>query len=185
MKNNSGFGNALEVSPSQSNADAAAFRAAMRNFVGSVSIVTTWHSDRPWGMTINSFTSVCTDPPTILICLNNKTVTAMHVKDSSRFAVNLLTQDQLHLSELCSRPSEDKYVDEHVLSSAEVAGASCVPRLRDASVVFECRTVEQLVVGSHRIAIAAIERIHVPVMRPPLLYGQGRYMHGIELGTRA
>ncbi len=108
------------------------------------------------------------------------------MKDGGRFAVNLLTQDQLHLSELCSRPSEDKYVDEHVLSSGEVAGASSVPRLRDASVVFECRAVEQLVVGGHRIAIAAIERIHVPpVARPPLLYGQGRYMHGIELGARA
>ncbi len=47
MKNNSGIGNGLEVAPSQTNADA--FRAAMRHFVGSVSVVTTWHGVRPWG----------------------------------------------------------------------------------------------------------------------------------------
>lgn len=185
MKNNLGIGDRFGVSLSQTNADAATFRAAMRNFVGSVSVVTTWHGDRPWGMTISSFTSVCTDPPTILVCLNNGTVTAQHVQESGRFAVNLLTQDQLHLSELCSRPSEDKYIDEHILPSAKIAGTNWVPRLRDASVVFECSTVEQLVVGSHRIAIAAIDNIHVPGTRPPLLYGQGRYMHGIELGACA
>jgi flavin reductase len=185
MKNNSGIGNDLGVSPSQTTADAAAFRAAMRHFVGSVSVVTTWHGDRPWGMTINSFTSVCTEPPTILICLNSKTVTAAHVREGGRFAVNLLTQDQLHLSELCSRPSVDKFIDEHVLLSAGVFGGSGVPRLREASVVFECRAVEQLVVGSHRIAIAAIESIHAPAAGPPLLYGQGRYMHGVDLEARA
>jgi flavin reductase (DIM6/NTAB) family NADH-FMN oxidoreductase RutF len=163
--------------------EAAAFRAAMRNFVGSVSVVTTWHGDRPWGLTINSFTSVCTDPPTILVCLNDRTVTAAHVMESGRFAVNLLTKDQLHLSEICSRPSEDKYIDEHVTSPIDSGGENRVPKLREASVVLECRAVEQLVVGSHRIAIAEIEKIHVPAERPPLLYGQGRYMHGIELGA--
>ncbi|MCC8953528.1 flavin reductase family protein [Bradyrhizobium sp. Pear77] len=147
--------------------------------------MTTWHGDRPWGMTINSFTSVCTEPPTILICLNGKTVTASHVQKGGRFAVNLLTQDQLHLSEFCSRPGVDKFIDGHVLVPDDVSGGNGVPRLREASVVFECRTVEQLVVGSHRIAIAAIESIHASAVGPPLLYGQGRYMHGVDLEARA
>ena len=181
MKSSSGIGNSLGGSSSQTIADAAAFRAAMRHFVGSVSIVTTRHDDRPWGMTISSFTSVCTEPPTILVCLNDKTVTASHVQKGGRFAVNLLTRDQLHLSELCSRPSVDKFIDEHVLFPDDVPGENGVPRLREASVVFACRTVEQLVVGSHRIAIAAIECIHTSAAGPPLLYGQGRYMHGVDL----
>ncbi|MBR0750521.1 flavin reductase family protein [Bradyrhizobium japonicum] len=182
MKSNSGIGDGLGASRLQMNADA--FRAAMRHFVGSVSVVTTWHGDRPWGMTINSFTSVCTDPPTILICLNSKTVTAAHVQEGGRFAVNLLTKHQLQLSELCSRPSVDKFIDEYVLLPVNVSGESGAPRLREASVVFECRAVEQLVVGSHRIAIAAIEGIHAPTAGPPLLYGQGRYMLGVDLGAR-
>jgi flavin reductase (DIM6/NTAB) family NADH-FMN oxidoreductase RutF len=182
MKNSSGIGNGIGIAPSQTNADA--FRAAMRHFVGSVSVVTTWHGDRPWGMTISSFTSVCIEPPTILICLNSKTVTATHVQEGGRFAVNLLTKDQLPLSELCSRPSVDKFIDEHVLlPAADVSGENGVPRLREASVVFECRAVEQLLVGSHRIAIAAIEGIHAPAAGPPLLYGQGRYMLGVDLGS--
>ncbi|WP_076865419.1 flavin reductase family protein [Bradyrhizobium mercantei] len=185
MKNNSEFGNDLGVSPSRTITDAAAFRAAMRHFVGSVSVVTTWHGDRPWGMTINSFTSVCTEPPTILICLNNKTVTATHVREGGRFAVNLLTQDQLHLSELCSRPHVDKFIDEYILLPDDFSRGNCVPRLRKASIVFECRAVEQLAVGSHRIAIAEIESIHAPAAGPPLLYGQGRYMLGVELEARA
>ncbi|NEV00645.1 flavin reductase family protein [Bradyrhizobium uaiense] len=185
MKESTGIGSHLEALPSRTISDAVAFRAAMRHFVGSVSVVTTWHGDRPWGMTINSFTSVCADPPTILICLNRKTVTASHVQNTGRFAVNLLSQDQLHLSEICARPAADKYIDEHVLSPEDASGPSSMPLLRDASVVFECRAVEQLVVGSHRIAIATIESIHVLVDRPPLLYGQGRYMRGIELEMRA
>jgi len=185
MKNNSGIGSGLGASCSHTIVDATAFRAAMRHFVGSVSVVTTWHGDRPWGMTINSFTSVCTEPPTILVCLNSKTVTATHVQEGGLFAVNLLTQHQLHLSELCSRPSVDKFIDEYVLLPDDVSDGNGAPRLREASVVFECRAVEQLVVQSHRIAIAEIESIHVPAAGPPLLYGQGRYMHGVDLEARA
>ncbi|UFX47584.1 flavin reductase family protein [Bradyrhizobium sp. 41S5] len=178
-------GMATRCSSSQTEVDANAFRAAMRHFVGSVSVVTTWHDGRPWGMTINSFTSICMDPPTILVCLNSKTVTAADVRDFGRFAVNLLSQDQRHLSELCSRPNGDKYVDEHVLPAERVLGANGIPKVRDASVVFTCRTVEQLIVGSHLVAIAAIESIDAPSRRPPLLYGHGRYMHSIDLEVRA
>ncbi len=99
--------------------------------------------------------------------------------------MNLLTKDQLPLSELCSRPSVDKFIDEHVLLPADVSGGNGFRGCAQASVVFECRAVEQLVVGSHRIAIAAIEGIHAPASGPPLLYGQGRYMLGVDLGSHA
>ncbi|RJF69934.1 flavin reductase family protein [Rhodopseudomonas palustris] len=167
--------------PVQSGPTAPVFRSAMRQFVGSVSVVTTWHGDRPWGMTISSFTSVCIDPPTILVCLHGSTVTASHVRGCGRFGVNLLGRDQHHLSELCAKPQADKYIDDYVVSSCNGSKELSPPRLAGSPVVLACRTIEQLSVGSHLVAIAAVEAVDLPDAAAPLLYGQGRYMHGVDL----
>ncbi|MCG6204340.1 flavin reductase family protein [Rhodopseudomonas sp. HC1] len=152
----------------------------MRQFVGSVSVVTTWHGQRPWGMTINSFTSVCMDPPTILVCLNARTLTASHVRSCGRFGVNLLSRDQRPISELCARPEVDKYIEEHVVAPRGPSRDAGPPQLLGSLAAFDCRTIEQITVGSHLVAIAVVEAVDLPGAAAPLLYGQGRYMDGIE-----
>ena len=39
--------------------DTDSFRAAMRRVISGVTVITTHHQDRPWGMTVSAFTPVC------------------------------------------------------------------------------------------------------------------------------
>lgn len=161
--------------------DAESFRTAMRRVIGGVTIITTRHNGRPWGLTVSAFTPVCMDPPTILVCVNSRTVTASDILRDKRFAVNLLSQTQLHLSKLCSRAGEDKYIDDHILPHACLPGRVTMPVLRDSIVTFDCRASDVRPVGSHLVVIAAIERVLAPESRRPLLYGEGCYLRGVAL----
>jgi flavin reductase (DIM6/NTAB) family NADH-FMN oxidoreductase RutF len=161
--------------------DADSFRAAMRRVIGGVTVITTRHDGRPWGLTVSAFVPVCTDPPTLLICVNSRTVTASDISRDKRFAVNLLSQTQLHLSKLCSRAGEDKFIDGHVLPHSSLPQRVTMPVLRDSIVTFDCRATDVRPVGSHLVIVAAIERVLAPESRRPLLYGEGRYLRGVAL----
>ncbi len=164
-----------------SGSDSGAFRAAMRRVVSGVTVVTTCHDGRPWGMTVNAFSSVCTDPPTVLVCVNNRTVTASDIMRDGRFAANLLSQDQLYLSRLCARPGDVKYLDDHTVAAAELPEQVAMPVLRDSLVTFDCKVSEARPVGSHFVVFGTVEAILAPATRSPLLYGQGRYLHGVAI----
>lgn len=157
--------------------DSAAFRSAMRRVVSGVTIVTTRHDGRPWGMTVNAFSSVCAEPPTVLVCVNNRTVTAADITRDGRFAVNLLSQDQLFLSRLCARPGQVKYLDDYAVPSDETG----MPVLRDSLVSFDCKVTDAREISSHFVVIGTVEAIIAPAPRDPLLYGQGRYLHGVSI----
>ena len=161
--------------------DADFFKAAMRRVIGGVTVITTRHEGRPWGLTVSAFTPVCMDPPTLLVCVNNRTVTASDISRDRRFAVNLLSQGQLHLSKLCSRAGEDKFIDGHVLPQSCLPERVTMPVLRDLIVTFDCCASDVRLVGSHLVVIAAIERVLAPETRHPLLYGEGRYLRGIAI----
>jgi flavin reductase (DIM6/NTAB) family NADH-FMN oxidoreductase RutF len=164
-----------------SGAESDAFRAAMRRVVGAVTVITTRHKGQPWGLTVSAFAPVCMDPPTLLVCVNHSTVTASDISRGGRFAVNLLSQDQLLLSRHCSRAGENKHLDGHVIPQAGLPGRVVMPVLRDSIVTFDCKASDILSVGSHLVVIANIEAILAPKARPPLLYGEGRYLHGVAI----
>jgi flavin reductase (DIM6/NTAB) family NADH-FMN oxidoreductase RutF len=117
--------------------------------------------------------------------VNNRTTTASDISRGGRFAVNLLSQAQLHLSQLCSRAGEDKFIGDYVVPSSGLPERVMMPVLRDSIVTFDCRSTDILPVGSHLVVISAIEAILAPQCLPPLLYGEGRYLHGVAIGESA
>jgi flavin reductase (DIM6/NTAB) family NADH-FMN oxidoreductase RutF len=163
--------------------DKDSFRAAMRRVISGVTVITTGHQGRPWGMTVSAFTPVCMEPPTLLVCVNDSTKTASDITRTGEFAVNLLSQAQLYLSQLCSRAGKDKYLDGHVVHANELPAAVRAPVLRDSIVTFGCKATDILSIGSHLVVIGAIESILAPRPLPPLLYGEGRYLHGVAIGA--
>ena len=165
----------------ESGADADAFRAAMRRVIAGVTVITTRHDDTPWGMTVSAFTPVCMDPPTLLICVNNRTITATDIIRDKRFGVNLLSQSQLHLSQLCSRQGEHKFLDDYVVARDALPDRVAMPVLRDSIVSFDCEATDILPVGTHLVVIATIGSVLAPKPLPPLLYGEGRYLHGVAI----
>lgn len=161
--------------------DTVAFRSAMRKVVGGVTVITTLHEDRPWGMTVSAFTPVCMDPPTLLVCVNRDTVTANCITKLRRFAVNVLSQDQLAISQFCSRPREDKFVEEFVVPRCEHPDRIHMPVLQNSLITFDCSATATLVVNSHLVVMGRVTSVLAPTAKKPLLYGEGQYMHGVEL----
>ena len=49
-----------------------AFRDVMRSFPTGVTVVGSAHGGEKRGMTVNSFTSVSLNPPTVLICITRE-----------------------------------------------------------------------------------------------------------------
>lgn len=161
--------------------DADAFREVMRRVITGVSVITTIHDGKPWGMTVSAFTPVCMTPPTLLICVNENTITAADIVQHKRFGVNLLSQSQLHVSQICSRLGEHKYLDGHIVETNELPARVAIPVLQDSVATFDCHVMEMSSVGTHKVIIAAIDAILAPRLLPPLLYGQGSYLHGVAL----
>lgn len=157
------------------------FRSAMRRVVSGVTVVTTLHEDRPWGMTVTAFTSVSAEPPTVLVCVNSRTVTAADINEQGHFSANLLSQDQLYISGLCSRPGGLKYLDDYVIEPDESPGSNAMPVLRDSLVTFSCSVQDSRLIGSHLVVVGTVEKIVIPEPRTPLLYGEGRYLHGVGI----
>ena len=151
----------------------------MRCLVTGVTIITATYEGRPWGMTVSAFTSVCAEPPTVLICLNRNTVLASAVQIAGRFGVNLLSQDQEYLSRLCSRPGTPKYLDDYCLPAEE----RNAPLLHDSLVAFDCSLDDARVVGSHFVLMGLVSEVLIDGSRRPLLYGAGRYHEPVEFDT--
>jgi 3-hydroxy-9,10-secoandrosta-1,3,5(10)-triene-9,17-dione monooxygenase reductase component len=99
--------------------DPIAFRSAMGCFLTGVTIVTSAGAQGPTGMTVNSLTSVSLVPCQILVCLKLDSLTGASIRESGRFAVNLLANDQKDLAMRFARPAPNRFegadytLDEH------------------------------------------------------------------------
>ena len=80
-----------------------AFREAMRRFATTVSIISCSDQEgRLHGMSATAVASVCVEPPTLLICINNSTATHGALSRSGRFCVNILRSFHSELSQVFS-----------------------------------------------------------------------------------
>ncbi|MCD4661719.1 flavin reductase family protein [Agrobacterium sp.] len=80
------------------------FRTTMRRFPATVTVITACASgdQRDHGMTVTAVTSVSMEPPSLLVCLNNRTLLHELLLCRPDFIVNVLTQDQTALSDAFS-----------------------------------------------------------------------------------
>jgi len=89
--------------------DPAHFRATMGCFLTGVTIITSTGRSGPTGMTANSFTSVSLDPCQVLVCIKAKSATGASIRESGRFAVNLLAAGQSDLAWHFAKPADDRF----------------------------------------------------------------------------
>jgi flavin reductase (DIM6/NTAB) family NADH-FMN oxidoreductase RutF len=80
------------------------FRECVGAFATGVTVVTTDLHGAPAGMTLNSFTSVSLDPLLILVSLAHRTRTLETIRDSGKFAVNVLHRNQRDVALAFAKP---------------------------------------------------------------------------------
>src|SRR3546814_11981435 len=96
-------------------------------------------------------------PPTLLVCVNEATVTAEHIQRDRRFCVNLLSERQIAVSQLCSRGNAPKFIDEAFLERTALPGGVIMPVLRESIASFECRAATITTSGKQLTVIGARE----------------------------
>jgi len=158
--------------------DSRQLRNVLGTFTTGVTIVTTRDANGvPHGVTANSFSSVSLEPPLVLWsqALTSRSLPAF--RDSGHFAVNILADDQVAVSQHFARQQEDKFTNMEYSN-----GLGGVPVLQGTVAHFECVKVASYPAGDHIIYLGRVERVSHSGRRP-LAFAHGRYMvpyaHGL------
>ncbi|XUM20932.1 flavin reductase family protein [Bradyrhizobium oligotrophicum S58] len=129
--------------------DAASFRAAASRFSTGVTVVTSSGDDgAPVGMTANSFTTVSTEPPTVLVSLKRGR-TWQAVSTTRRYAVNVLA-------------ANDVAIGRHFAGAPLVQGAPTLDErggfflLPQAIAQFGCEVVSAVEIADHTLFIGEV-----------------------------
>ena len=147
----------------------------MGNFATGITIVTTRdRTGEPRGLTVNSFTSVSLSPLLVLVCFDNHLSSLDAFKDSMRFGVSMLGEDQEELSRLFAKRDSERPTNLYF------EGKLGLPLLKNSIAVMECETTAAYPGGDHQIFLGEVK--HAEVLHPhkPLLYFRGKYriLHG-------
>src|SRR5882672_3970613 len=89
--------------------DDAQFRLALSHFASGVTVVTTAHEGRLYGMTVASFASLSLQPPLVLVCIERSVKTHDAIAASGRYGVSILSNAQADISSKFASRSDDKF----------------------------------------------------------------------------
>jgi flavin reductase (DIM6/NTAB) family NADH-FMN oxidoreductase RutF len=149
------------------------FRQALGNWGTGVTIVATSGTDgKPYGLTVSSFTSVSLDPPLILVCLDNRISGLQAFKDSGKFGVSVLGEDQADLSTLFAKKDSVRPAELYF------TGKTGVPLITGSVVGIECKNFAMYAGGDHQILVGEVEAVEFGSAtegKGPLLYFRGKY----------
>src|SRR6266513_178831 len=85
------------------------FRQVMGSFATGITVVTTRDTDgKPYGLTVNSFTSVSLNPLLVLVCLDLRLSGLQAFKDSKHFGVSMLSEHQEDLSRVFAKKDAER-----------------------------------------------------------------------------
>jgi len=133
------------------------FRRACGRFATGVTIATVQDAKgTPHGLTVSSFASVSLHPPLILISLGHAVAAIKHFRAGRYFAVNVLAEAQLPLSDHFARKGHDRFD-----GVAWEAGESGAPLLPDALATLECETMQRIRAGDHDIFVGEVVHVRV------------------------
>lgn len=148
----------------------ASLREVMRVYPTGVAVVAGSDADgSPYGLTVNSFTSLSLDPPLILVCIGHTSTSHARLVAAPAFTVNILASGQGEVAmRFAQEPSEGRFDDLEWRPAASGA-----PVLRGVAAWLECSAYEVLGGGDHSIIVGRVERSAVSD-RHVLLFHRGR-----------
>jgi flavin reductase len=146
-------------------------RLAMRRFATTVSVITVSQGGQNHGVTATAVTSVCLDPPSLLVILGKETSALPPLLGARRFCINFLTAEQEALS--------------RVFGSSKLSGQRFAPgtwserdgyvQLVDAQASVFCELKESIPFGTHVMCLGEVRQVRVADAVNPLIYLDGRY----------
>jgi flavin reductase (DIM6/NTAB) family NADH-FMN oxidoreductase RutF/DNA-binding transcriptional LysR family regulator len=168
-----------KASPQPSEIDSALrqrFLLGMSHAASTVNVVTTDGAAGRHGVTVSAMVSVSADTPqpTLLVCIHNRSAVAAAVLENGVFCVNVLRDDQAHISDNFAGRRAARGAEKFDCTewTTQVTGA---PRVLDSLVAFDCRVTASEQVGSHFVVFGSVQDIFVADGGTPLIYANRAY----------
>ena len=142
------------------------FRRACGLFPTGVAVLTTRALDgTPHGITINSFSSISLDPPLVMVAIAHECPFLNHFETSGFYAVNILREEHVDLSIRFAELPEGRFT-----GVPWRAGATGSPLVEGVLGMLECRTVQALDVGDHRVLVGEVVEVGIGEGRPLVFF---------------
>jgi len=149
------------------------FKDALASWASGVSIVATRAGGLVHGVTVSSFASLSLDPPLVIACIAQKSKLPPMVRESRRFAISLLSQEQHDTSSAFARSGREP--GPAFVGIPEERTSNDMPVVAGAMAHLDCELHAELGVGDHTIFIGrVVEAVTRPDMSP-LVYYRRKY----------
>lgn len=150
--------------------DEGGFKLAMSYFASGVTIVTTEHEGKPYGMTVASFASLSLRPPLVVVCIEKSVKTHDAIVGAGTFGVSILDHSQADISNRFASKIDDKFEGVEVRR-----GELGMPLIEGALCAVECRLHAQLPGGDHTIFVGEVVDATTTTDGTPLVYYRSGY----------
>ncbi|MDH4108423.1 MAG: flavin reductase family protein [Gammaproteobacteria bacterium] len=150
--------------------DPKKFRRSLGRFATGVTVATCTGADgEPFGLTVNSFSSVSLEPPLVLWNIAKVSRSLEAFLEASHFGVNVLARDQRDLAAHFARSATGLF--EGISFHRTGHG---VPLLDSSLAWFECRSYQRHDCGDHYILVGEVIAYDA-ADGDPLLFYRGDY----------
>ncbi|WP_175774760.1 flavin reductase family protein [Burkholderia anthina] len=148
------------------------FREALGHYASGITVITSRVDDEPIGFTCQSFYSVSMSPPLVSFSVMSSSASYPKIRHAGRFAVNILSDEQVRISNQFARRGTDKWHgvewQESPLGNPVIAGSLHW---------LDCEIYAEHTAGDHLIVIGEVKALNrqEAAATQPLLYFKGQY----------
>jgi len=149
------------------------FRDALRHFPSGVTLVTIKSGAQIHGLTVSAFASVSPEPPLVAVIIDHRhRAHALLEQEGAVFAVNILRQEQIYLSDRFAWVEDQ----DRFLEGSWTTAVTGAPVLTDALAWLDCTIQSRHTAGTHTIYVGRVQAsgVHQPD-EPPLVYWNRGY----------
>jgi flavin reductase (DIM6/NTAB) family NADH-FMN oxidoreductase RutF len=145
----------------------------MGRHVSSVCVITTQHDGKKYGLTATAMSSVCADPPRLLVCINKSGMSHEMVLASGKFCVNVLDEHQDRVAKAFAGMMGKDYDRFSEGEWQELATGA--PSLINAAAVFDCEVKQVIDQFTHSVIIGEVLSAEIGRAGDALLYGARKF----------
>ncbi len=152
--------------------ESLSFREALGHYASGITVITSRIDGEPIGFTCQSFYSVSMSPPLVSFSVMSNSGSYPGIRQAGRFAVNILSGEQVAISNQFARRGTEKWQgvewQESPLGNPLIAGSLHW---------LDCEIHAEHAAGDHLIVIGEVKALHrqQAAVTQPLLYFKGQY----------
>jgi flavin reductase (DIM6/NTAB) family NADH-FMN oxidoreductase RutF len=161
--------------------DDVLLRSFMRMLPQPVMVITTTQDSIHYGLTLSSGTSASMKPALLLICVDQRTPSRDAIVKRGAFVANLLSENQIGISDLFAGRFKDREKFEH--AKFHLTRKTGLPVLDDCLGYLECSVWKVHDAGDHDIILGRVMRGEVTSGAPIVYYDQSYGRLGRWEGT--